>query len=156
VYLAGGTSLATLPVGSVDFANNNPQNPSLLFGATYGMATFGNTNHFLNVSAGIAYSASTTPNATVQIGGFSRFSPKTAIFGEINLLPDALSNNNYSNANYTPTNTRRSFILSNVGLRLLQRTTSWDLGLVGMSDPWRPSAMIFFPMVGFKAYFGNN
>jgi hypothetical protein len=120
------------------------------------MATFGNTNHFFNVSAGVAYAANTAPNATVQIGGFSRFTPKTAVFGEINLLPNALSDRNFYNPNYTPTNGRRAFILTNVGLRLLQRTTSWDLGLVGMSDPFRPSAIVFFPMVGFKAYVGNN
>jgi hypothetical protein len=155
VHLAAGTSLATLPFGSVDFSGNT-QNSTPFFGATYAMATFGNSNHFLNVSAGVAYGSTLGANATIQVGGFSRFTPKTAIFGEVNLLPDALNSINYYNPIYTPTSAKRTFMLTNIGLRLLQRTTSWDLGLVAMSDPYRPAAAIFFPMVGFKAYVGNN
>jgi hypothetical protein len=155
VHLAVGTTIASFPFVGVDFGGSGSgSGANFFFGSTYGMATFGNTNNFVNVSGGIAYDAN--PNnaiATVQVGGFSRFSAKTAFFGELNFLPDAL---------YAPTSpnslkpNRRAFILGNAGFRFMQKTTSWDLGMCGMSDPSSPSKVIFFPMVGFKAYVGGG
>jgi hypothetical protein len=156
IHLAAGTTIASLPFVGVDFAGGSGAGGggNFFFGSTYGVATFGNPNNFVNVSGGVAYGASPLGAiATVQVGGFSRFSAKTAFFGELNFLPDAL---------YAPTNSnslkldRRAFILGNVGLRFMQKTTSWDLGMCGMSSPGSVSQVIFFPMVGFKAYVGGG
>jgi hypothetical protein len=152
VHLAAGTTIASLPFVGIDFAGGG-SGSNFFFGSTYGVATFGNTNNFFNVSAGVAYGANPVGAiATVQVGGFSRFSAKTAFFGELNFLPDALYAQTNSNSLKLD---RRAFILGNVGLRFMQKTTSWDLGMCGMSDPSSPSKGIFFPMVGFKAYVGG-
>ena len=155
VNLAIGTTLATIPFASVDFAATNAGNTSLMYGSTYGMATIGNTNNFLNLSVGALYSAGAPTLAMVQMGGFTRFTPKTALFGEVSILPDALNDIN-QNGVYNYNTPKRPFFMTNVGVRLLQRKTSWDLGMVGISNPLSSTAVIFFPMVGFKAYVGGG
>jgi hypothetical protein len=156
--LAVGSTLATIPFQSVDFGgnnNNNTSTPSLTYGAVYGMATVGNQNSFLNLSVGALFPAGNPTLAMIQGGGFTRFTPKTALFGEVSILPDALYDIN-QNGIYNYNTPRRAFFLTNVGVRLLQQKTSWDLGIVAMSNPARSTAVIFFPMVGFKAYVGGN